>query len=426
MTLLLHSSRDLPDPASYRFWFPTTGTQAALDAERKLPRLAARLEGAFAACRTLWWRLGREMGAAGTADIAVTPTGSSMGSDFGVMLAWSRLTGEMAAGDETCLAVCDDPWLFRHLAGIPGVRAGRPPSLWVRRARLRLRGVLARCRVSLSVAIAALRLGRLRGAHAGGESVLLVYGHPWSDAHGFDAYFDVLMERLPAVKRLLHTDCPARRALELTADGRTASLHGWGSPFRALGLVAARWRPERRHTEGRYGWLVRRAADKENGGGAPAMNRWYLHCQERWLASAQPARIAWPWENHAWERGLCRAARRLGVRTIGYQHAVIGPHKLNYSTASTRTAWTASPTSSSPTGRPTMPRRRPGACPKSASSSAARSVSGAPKRTSTMPGDPYSFRCRRIRTRPANWWRRPGPSPTAGAPCWSRTIPCTR
>ncbi len=148
MTLLLRRSRDLPDPGAYRFWFPTTGTEVALDAERKLPRLAARLEGAFNACRTLWWRLGREMGAARTAEIAVTPTGSSMGSDFGVMLAWSRLAGEMAAGDETCLAVCDDPWLFRHLAGIPGVRAGRPPSLWARQTRLRLRGALSRGRVS--------------------------------------------------------------------------------------------------------------------------------------------------------------------------------------------------------------------------------------------------------------------------------------
>ncbi|MCH9051273.1 MAG: hypothetical protein IIA72_09325, partial [Proteobacteria bacterium] len=75
MTLLLRRSRDLPDPGAYRFWFPTTGTEVALDAERKLPRLAARLEGAFNACRTLWWRLGREMGAAATAEIAVTPTG---------------------------------------------------------------------------------------------------------------------------------------------------------------------------------------------------------------------------------------------------------------------------------------------------------------------------------------------------------------
>ncbi len=333
MTLLLHSSRDLPDPGSYRFWFPTTGTQAALDVERKLPRLAARLEGAFTECRTLWWRLGCEMGAAKTGDIAIAPTGGSMGSDFGVMLAWSRLGEEMAAGDETCLAVCDDPWLFRHMAGIPGVRAGRPPLLWAPRLRLRLRGMLARCKLSLSVALAALRLGRLRHNHARGDPVLLVYGHPLSDDQGFDAYFADLMQKLPKLKRLLHTDCPAGRALELIGDGRTASLHAWGSPLRALGLVTVLWKPERRHTEGPNGWLVRRAADNENGGGGPAMTRWQLHCQERWLEDVMPGRVAWPWENFAWERGLCRAARRHDVKTIGYQHTVIGPHQINYSTA---------------------------------------------------------------------------------------------
>ncbi len=45
-----------------------------------------------------------------------------------------------------------------------------------------------------------------------------------------------------------------------------------------------------------------------------------------------PGRVAWPWENFAWERGLCRAARKRGVATIGSQHTVVGPHQINYST----------------------------------------------------------------------------------------------
>ena len=49
------------------------------------------------------------MGAARTAEIAYTPIGGVFGSDFGVMLAWSRLTEEIAAGEEISLAVCDDP-----------------------------------------------------------------------------------------------------------------------------------------------------------------------------------------------------------------------------------------------------------------------------------------------------------------------------
>ncbi len=42
----------------------------------------------------------------------------------------------------------------------------------------------------------------------------------------------------------------------------------------------------------------------------------------------------WPWENHPWERELCRTAKRHGIKTIGYQHAVIGPQQLNPSPAS--------------------------------------------------------------------------------------------
>jgi hypothetical protein len=61
------------------------------------------------------------------------------------------------------------------------------------------------------------------------------------------------------------------------------------------------------------------------------MNAWQMQCQRRFLAAIRPQTVCWPWENHAWERDLCRAARLLGVRTLGYQHTVIGPHQINYS-----------------------------------------------------------------------------------------------
>jgi hypothetical protein len=60
------------------------------------------------------------------------------------------------------------------------------------------------------------------------------------------------------------------------------------------------------------------------------MNRWQIHCQDRWLAASKPCVVAWPWENHSWERAFCRQARAVGTRTIGYQHTVIGPHQINY------------------------------------------------------------------------------------------------
>ncbi len=337
MSVLLRRPDDLPMPSAYQAWFAVTGTASPIGRETRLPDLALRLEQAFTAERETWWRLGRELSAEPTADIARMPTASSFGSDFGLMLAWSRLVGELGGEDAVTLVLCDDPWLFRHLNSLDGVEAGPPPPLSPAAFRLGLRGLLSRCRVSLSTALAAIRLKDQRRVMAPGETAgepaILVYGHPASDADGNDAYFGDLMNRLPELKRLLHTDCPAGRAKELSAGKHTASLHAWGSLIFALGLVFCRWRPGREQMSGQYGWLIRRAQALENGGGGPAMNCWQKHCQDRWLAQAMPSRVAWPWENHGWERNLCRAARLRGVATIGYQHTVIGPHQFNYATA---------------------------------------------------------------------------------------------
>ena len=113
-------------------------------------------------------------------------------------------------------------------------------------------------------------------------------------------------------------------------DGRTMSLHAWGSPWFAMMLLFCFWRPSGAHLSGTFGWLIRRAVAIENSGGGPAMNRWQAHCQKRWLNASKPSCIAWPWENHGWERNLCRSAFQQKIKTIGYQHSVIGPHQFNY------------------------------------------------------------------------------------------------
>jgi hypothetical protein len=333
MTILLRKSTDLPDPQAYEDWLAVTGTAAALDLTRKLPNLAERLEDAFVAERETWWALGRSLSAEPSADIAHMPTAGSVGSDFGIMLAWGRLIGGLGGEDAVTLVLCDDPWLFRHLSALEGVDAGTPPVRAYSSMKLILRGVAARAAVALRCALAALRLVRGRRTMAPGGPVILVYGHPASNAQGFDAYFGNLMEQFSGLKRVLHTDCPVGRARELSTDERTTSLHAWGNPLFALGLILSRWRPGGAHLRSQYGWLIRRARALENGGGGPAMNRWQMHCQERFLTEAKPDRVLWPWENHGWERGLCRTTQRLGIATIGYQHTVIGPHHFNYSTA---------------------------------------------------------------------------------------------
>jgi len=288
-----------------------------LNADR--PGLGAALEQSFDAEAAAWWDIGKRLSAQPSAILAHTPACVANASDFGLMLAWTRLVKAWAAENETTVVTCDDPWIFRHLRQLPGVTAERVPPLWRHEASLALRGFVSRCAVALRVAIASLR------APAGGSqsaSWLLVYGHPSSAPEGIDGYFGDLMQKLPSLRRILHVDCPPSRA-----RGLGVSLHGFGHPAFALVLPFARWRPG---DAGECRWLVRRAAAREGGTGQAAMIRWQIHCQRRFLTRMRPKVVAWPWENHSWERAFVRAARSQGVRTVGYQHSVIGRQMLNY------------------------------------------------------------------------------------------------
>jgi hypothetical protein len=329
MPVLLHQSFDLPPSDTYQTWFSVTGVEAVLDTGSKLPRLAERLENAFMESRETWWTIGLGLSREPTAEIAHMPTGGAFGSDFGVMLAWSRLTEDAAKDTQVTLVLCDDPWLFRHLAHLPGVTAGTLPQLLLTEMKLSVRGWLARTKTAFKITLFA---SQIKKPKITGSVAILVYGHPRSNAEGFDAYFGDLMTHETELQRILHTDCDMSRADELSKDGRTFSLHSWGRPLFALRLIWAKWRPGRAFIQGKFGWLVRRSAAKENSGGGPAMNQWQHHCQENWLREARPVRVCWPWENHGWERGLCRSGRKFGVRTLGYQHTVVGPHQINYST----------------------------------------------------------------------------------------------
>ncbi|RAU23574.1 hypothetical protein CU669_00250 [Paramagnetospirillum kuznetsovii] len=332
MTILLRTSRDLPQDAASCTWLAVTGSDGSgLDPSRKLAGLAHGLESAFEACRDAWWGLARRLGQTPTAKLSHSMACGAFGSDFGLMLAWDHMARALAAQPERILMVCDDPWLFRQIAARPGIQAGEPPPLRLVELKLALRGFAARARLALRLVLAALATRRLKAAIPPGANVLLVYGHPASRADGFDAYFGPMMRDLPHVKRLLHCDCPPGHAARLAEDGRTASLHGWGSPLFALSMPFQAWRTRRDDVSGEFGWLVRRAAARENGGGGPAMNSWQMHCQRRFLAEAKPVAVCWPWENHAWERDFCRAAHASQTRSLGYQHTVIGPHQINYS-----------------------------------------------------------------------------------------------
>lgn len=308
-------------------WCAICCTPDGLDQARFIHDLSRRLEAALDEAREEWLALARGLGQDAGAMYAHAPSCAANVSDLGLMLAWTRLIDAWAAEARTVLVVCDDPWLFRHLAARPGIHAGQPPPLWLAESRLWLRGILARMLVSVRAFLAALRFRR-QGDFSPDGAWILAYSHPISRADGFDAYFGDLMGELPHIRRVLHVDGPLDRAEGLCTSSRTGSLHAFDSLLAALGLWRTRWRPR---TEGPQVWLIRRAAALEGGTAQAAMIAWQIHCQERWLKAVRPSVVVWPWENHSWERAFVRAARRHGVRTIGYQHATVARYEWNYS-----------------------------------------------------------------------------------------------
>ena len=320
-----------PAPASFDRWLAATDTPADAARPGRMTDVGRRLEDAFDACLAEWQAVGHDLAAqTGNGRFAHTPTASPYNCDFGLMMTWVRIVEDLAKDGETTLVWCDDPWLFRALAGIAGVSAGSPPGLAGPTARLVLRGYLARTKLMVTAALAALRSRATRANHQAHRPSLIVYPHPASTAEGHDAYFGSLMAEMPELQRLVHSDGGAAYARRLAADGRTAAVHAWGHPLFALTLPWRRWRVSARRLPARWAWLVRRAAVKENGGAAVATNLWQAHCQRRWLRRTRPTAIVWPWENHPWERQICREAAALGIRTVGYQHTVIGPHQTNF------------------------------------------------------------------------------------------------
>ena len=334
MTVSLRHTGDLSGVKENVRWCTVLDAATPLGNRPKLANCASRLEIAFEAIRDTWWQLGKSIGTTPSAELAHMPTTGTYASDFGVALAWVELVRQLSQEAEPTLIICNDPWLFRRLSTLNGVRAGSAPGLWFRECKLLLRGFFSRLRLIWRLIITTLKYRSLKNKSKSASSVLIVYGHPDSRTDGFDAYFGSLMKDFPTLQRLMHTDCSDHRVRELAADGRTTPLSAWGQLSWILPLLYTRWRPEREQLQGEEGWLIRRAAIIEGSGGAAAMTRWQIHCQSAWLADTRPACIAWPWENHPWERDITRQAKRLGISTIGFQHTVIGPHMFGQSPAS--------------------------------------------------------------------------------------------
>ncbi len=291
--------------------------------------LSVKLEAAFTNTYETWREIALVLQAQPTAEYAHMPTLSTYASDFGVMLAWLRVIEDAAQSKKTTFVFCTDPWLFQALQFLPHVQADKAPRYWIASLRSNIRGYLARTRAALLVLCARWKLRHHRNDITAHENWLLVYGHPDSNAQGHDAYFSDLMSQFPTLKRMMHTDCGVTTAAKLARNGRTKSLHSWGSYSSVITLPFTKWRPNTSTFDSKIAWLIKRAAAIEGQGGSAAMTKWQIHCQFAWLKSSQPQNVSWPWENHPWERAFVRQTRRLNTHTLGYQHTVVGRHMFN-------------------------------------------------------------------------------------------------
>lgn len=301
------------------------GTDWRPPTDRRLPGLGRILEDAFDAQHDVWRDEAHAMAGDPGAELAHTPAMVTDASDFGLLLAWSQIVDDLACQDDAIVAVCDDPWLFRHLAGRPGMTAASaPPGLIGQIAANWMRGLVARGVIVLRLLRARLTLPPAAGETGG--TYLLVYGHPQSRRDGHDAYFGDVMARHRNVRRIVHVDCPLASVRAL-AGARTESLHAYGPLVALVEVFFARWRPSLARRSGPLGWLVRRQASLEGATGTAPMIAWQRACQAEWLRQMRPACVVWPWENHAWERDFVRRARAQGIRTIGYQHSTVSPRE---------------------------------------------------------------------------------------------------
>lgn len=335
VTVTLCTSFSIPSDDNFDCWCSVDSVDsAAFGTERKIPGLTAALEKAFDKQAEIWWSLARSLGEEPSSMLAHAPNCTSNASDLGLMLAWRHLVEGWLKDDRRILVICDDPWLFRELETLGVMVNGKAPGLWKSELKLAMRGLVARTRVTIRVFAQKFRSSAGGVSFPKNAAAILVYGHPTSTVDGQDGYFGNLMNSEPNLVRVLHVDCLGPRVAELGDNKRTFSLYSWGPLLKIPTLPFVRWRPKPEHLKGRFGWLVRRASTLEGGTGQAAMIAWQQWCQRAWLDKCRPRVVAWPWENHGWDRDFARHAKALQVKTIGYQHTTVARRQWNFSNRS--------------------------------------------------------------------------------------------
>ena len=149
MPVILRSSKQLGSIDKKMKWYGVTGTYGTLENKYLFSDIGRQIETYFTDIREEWWDFGKKLSRTKYGNFAHTPTAASYNVDFGLMLAWCKLTQHVASKEELVLVVCDDPWVYRQLGQISGVNSLRPPNLWTKRAIYFFRGYFSRAKLVL-------------------------------------------------------------------------------------------------------------------------------------------------------------------------------------------------------------------------------------------------------------------------------------
>lgn len=255
----------------------------------------------------------------------------------------ARLVHEWPENRGRLVVVVEDPWLYRQLLEIfrdtLGVTFAARPSLWRWRLKSLLAGLVRRLwwagKICLSWLIQRWH-GRGTKSQQPRSPGIAIFSFPRRQclvsATGWrDPYLDGLDRELEAAGFTVGRFSPpeavgferdlARRSQYFTPLIRFLTFP---SLCRCMG---ATWRPVWPTTLQVGGLDVRWLASREwwwdSGRASQFLYRLFYESVRRFLQSGRWKLVVFPYENQPWEKLLVLAAQQQGVKTIGYQHAIV-------------------------------------------------------------------------------------------------------
>lgn len=224
-----------------------------------------------------------------------------------------------AAPGGTAHALVEDPWkaeLVRYEAEGGARPAFRPGGFrgFARAARSAARRLFCRPRAArCDVVIVTL-----------GENVA---------SGGADAYFGDLAATLATKCRVVTVYSAPGTRIRLPSSETIAPLEAYLKPLDPLRAWAASRAARGEGNAAPEEALTAYLRARELDAGEVAMLQVMSRAFDGMIAGLKPRAVVYPFENRTWEKSLLRAARKHGVRCVGYQHSSITPRHLALSSA---------------------------------------------------------------------------------------------